>query len=109
MKRGPVGGRWYQNAVFYELRVRSFADGNGDGVGDFKGLISRLGYLKGLGVDCLWLLPIHPSPLKDDGYDVADYYSVHPDYGTLVDFKAFLREAHRLGLRVILDLGLNHT
>ena len=109
MKRGPADGRWYQNAVFYELRVRSFADGNGDGVGDFKGLTSRLGYLKGLGVDCLWLLPIHPSPLKDDGYDVADYYSVHPDYGTLVDFKAFLREAHRLGLRVILDLVLNHT
>ncbi|MEK9144475.1 MAG: alpha-amylase family glycosyl hydrolase, partial [Elusimicrobiota bacterium] len=109
MKNGCVDGRWYQDAVFYELRVRSFADGNGDGVGDFKGLTSRLGYLKGLGVDCLWLLPIHPSPLKDDGYDVADYYAVHPDYGTLADFKAFLREAHRLGLRVILDLVLNHT
>jgi len=93
----------------YELRVRSFADGDGDGCGDFAGLRRRLPYLRRLGVDWLWLLPIHPSPLKDDGYDVSDYFAVHPDYGTMADFRSFLAEAHRLGLRVMLDLVLNHT
>ena len=85
---------WYKSAVFYELSVRTFADGNGDGKGDFPGLTGKLDYLKSLGVDCLWLLPFFPSPLRDDGYDVADYVDIHPDLGTLDDFKVFLREAH---------------
>jgi maltose alpha-D-glucosyltransferase/alpha-amylase len=100
---------WYKDAVFYELYVRAFCDGNGDGHGDFKGLMQKLDYLQELGVDCIWLLPIYPSPLLDDGYDVADFYGIHPDYGTLDDFKAMLDEAHRRGLRVITDLILNHT
>ncbi|WP_288481895.1 maltose alpha-D-glucosyltransferase, partial [uncultured Deinococcus sp.] len=100
---------WYKSAVFYELSVRTFADGNGDGKGDFPGLTSHLDYLKNLGVDCLWLLPFFPSPLRDDGYDVADYTNIHPDLGTLDDFKVFLREAHARGLRVIADLVTNHT
>lgn len=99
---------WYKDAVFYELHVRAFQDGNGDGKGDFRGLISRLDYLKNLGVDCLWLLPFYPSPLKDDGYDIADFYDIHPDYGTLEDFKAFLSEAHARGIRVVADLVVNH-
>ncbi|PTA68298.1 maltose alpha-D-glucosyltransferase [Deinococcus arcticus] len=100
---------WYKSAVFYELSVRTFADGNGDGKGDFPGLTGKLDYLKNLGVDCLWLLPFYPSPLRDDGYDVADYVGIHPDLGTLDDFKVFLREAHARGLRVIGDLVTNHT
>ncbi|MBZ9752475.1 maltose alpha-D-glucosyltransferase [Deinococcus sp. HMF7604] len=100
---------WYKSAVFYELSVRTFADGNGDGKGDFPGLTGKLDYLKNLGVDCLWLLPFYPSPLRDDGYDVADYTGIHPDLGTLEDFKVFLREAHGRGLRVIGDLVTNHT
>ena len=100
---------WYQDAVFYELHVRAFQDGNDDGIGDFVGLTRRLDYLKELGVDCLWLLPFYPSPLRDDGYDVADYRTVHPDYGTLADFERFLEEAHARGLRVISDLVVNHT
>ncbi|WP_110887532.1 maltose alpha-D-glucosyltransferase [Deinococcus yavapaiensis] len=99
---------WYKDAVFYELHVRAFQDGNNDGKGDFRGLITRLDYLKSLGVDCLWLLPFYPSPLKDDGYDIADFYDIHPDYGTLEDFKAFLSEAHARGIRVIADLVVNH-
>ncbi|ADV67450.1 maltose alpha-D-glucosyltransferase [Deinococcus maricopensis] len=100
---------WYKRAVFYELSVRTFRDGNGDGKGDFPGLTSKLDYLKSLGVDCLWLLPFYPSPLRDDGYDVAHYTDVHPDLGTLEDFRVFLREAHARGLRVIGDLVTNHT
>ena len=100
---------WYKDAVFYELYVRAFCDGNGDGHGDFEGLIQKLDYLQELGVDCIWLLPIYPSPLRDDGYDVADFYGVHPDYVTLDDFKIVLDEAHKRGLRVITDLILNHT
>ena len=100
---------WFQDAVFYELHVRAFQDGNDDGIGDFVGLTRRLDYLRDLGVDCLWLLPFFPSPLKDDGYDVADYRTVHPDYGTLADFERFLDEAHARGLRVISDLVVNHT
>ncbi|WP_027481864.1 maltose alpha-D-glucosyltransferase [Deinococcus pimensis] len=99
---------WYKDAVFYELHVRAFQDGNGDGKGDFRGLISRLDYLRDLGVDCLWLLPFFPSPLKDDGYDIADFYDIHPDYGTIEDFKQFLQEAHARGIRVIADLVVNH-
>lgn len=100
---------WYQDAVFYEVYVRAFQDGNGDGIGDFVGLTSRLDYLQDLGVTCLWILPMYPSPLGDDGYDIADYRGIHPDYGTLDDFKRFLDEAHRRGIRVIADLVLNHT
>ena len=100
---------WYKNAVFYELNVRAFYDSNGDGIGDIRGVIQKLDYLEKLGIDCIWLLPIYPSPLKDDGYDIADYYGIHPDYGTLEDFKALIDEAHRRNLRVITDLVLNHT
>lgn len=100
---------WFKNAVFYEVYIRAFADSNGDGKGDIQGLTSKLDYLQELGIDCLWLLPMFPSPLKDDGYDIADYYGIHPDYGTLEDFKTFLKEAHSRGLRVITDLVMNHT
>ncbi|MGY2892144.1 maltose alpha-D-glucosyltransferase [Deinococcus sp. UYEF24] len=105
----PQPPEWYKTAVFYELSVRTFNDGNGDGKGDFPGLTARLDYLRALGVDCLWLLPFYPSPLRDDGYDVADYVNIHPDLGTLNDFKVFLREAHARGLRVISDYVTNHT
>ncbi len=100
---------WYMNAIFYEVHVRAFCDSNNDGIGDIPGLISKLDYIKDLGVDCIWILPIYPSPLKDDGYDIADYYDIHPDYGTIEDFKTLIREAHQRGLRVIADLVLNHT
>ncbi|MHA7838472.1 MAG: maltose alpha-D-glucosyltransferase, partial [bacterium] len=100
---------WYKDAILYELRVRSFQDGDGDGIGDFQGLKERLDYLQDLGVTALWLLPFCPSPLLDDGYDIADYRDVHPELGTLSDFKALLREAHRRNLRVITELVINHT
>jgi maltose alpha-D-glucosyltransferase / alpha-amylase len=100
---------WYKDAIFYELHVKAFQDSNGDGVGDFRGLIERLDYLQDLGVDCIWLLPFYPSPLRDDGYDIADYYAVHPDYGTVRDFKQFLKAAHQRNIRVISDLVINHT
>src|SRR5271169_2195304 len=100
---------WYKNGVIYEVHVRAFYDANGDGAGDFPGLTEKLDYIKNLGVTAIWLLPFYPSPLKDDGYDIADYCDVHPSYGTLADFKAFLRQAHRHGLRVITELVLNHT
>ena len=100
---------WYKNAVIYELHVRAFHDSDADGAGDFRGLTAKLDYLRDLGVTALWLLPFYPSPLKDDGYDTADYCDVHPMYGTLGDFKVFLREAHRRGLCVITELVLNHT
>ncbi len=100
---------WYKNAVFYEIYLRAFYDSNGDGHGDLRGLIQKLDYLQELGVDCLWLMPTYPSPLKDDGYDIADYRSIHPDYGNLDDFKALLEAAHARNLRLILDLVINHT
>jgi len=100
---------WYMNAFFYEVHIRAFCDSNGDGIGDIPGLISKLDYIKNLGIDCIWILPIYTSPLKDDGYDIADYYNVHPDYGTLEDFKTLVKEAHKCGLRIISDLVLNHT
>ncbi len=102
-------GLWYKDAVFYELHVRSFQDGTGDGIGDFRGLTSRLDYLQNLGIDCIWLLPFYESPFRDDGYDIADFTKIHPRYGTLEDFQAFLDEAHKRGLRVIADLVINHT
>src|SRR5579883_1520737 len=100
---------WYKDAIIYEVHVRAFFDSNGDGIGDFRGLTAKLDYLQDLGVTALWLLPFYPSPLRDDGYDIADYTGVHPDYGTMRDFRIFLREAHRRGLRVITELVLNHT
>jgi len=100
---------WYKGGIIYELHVRAFQDYDGDGTGDFRGLTSRLDYLRDLGVTAIWMLPFYPSPLKDDGYDISDYYGVHPMYGTLADFKDFLREAHKRGLRVITELVLNHT
>ncbi len=114
MKKNKRAGRpgnplWYKDAIFYQFRVRSFFDGDGDGIGDFRGLTEKLDYLEGLGVTALWLLPFYPSPLRDDGYDIADYVSVHPDCGTLEDFKLFLAEAHERGLRVVTELVINHT
>ena len=100
---------WYKDAVIYELHVRTFSDSDGDGIGDFAGLTEKLDYLHDLGVTAIWLLPFYPSPLRDDGYDISDYTDIHPDCGTLRDFKVFLREAHRRGLRVITELVLNHT
>jgi maltose alpha-D-glucosyltransferase / alpha-amylase len=100
---------WYKDAVFYQLHVKSFADSNADGIGDFPGLTSKLDHLASLGVDCLWLQPMYPSPFKDDGYDISDYTNIHPAYGTLQDFEHFLSQAHARGLRVIIELVLNHT
>jgi len=100
---------WYKDAVIYEAHVRAFHDSNADGIGDFRGLTEKLDYLQELGITAIWLLPFYPSPLKDDGYDIADYYSINPIYGTLKDFKVFLQEAHRRHLRVITELVVNHT
>ncbi|NCC77156.1 MAG: maltose alpha-D-glucosyltransferase, partial [Clostridia bacterium] len=100
---------WYKDAIIYELHVKAFFDSSGDGMGDFQGLIHKLDYIQGLGVNTIWLLPFYPSPLRDDGYDIADYLGVHPDYGTLRDFRQFVREAHNRGLRVITELVINHT
>ncbi|MEI7770902.1 MAG: maltose alpha-D-glucosyltransferase, partial [Chloroflexales bacterium] len=100
---------WYKDAVIYEVHVRTFCDSNGDGIGDFKGLISKLDYLQDLGVTAIWVLPFYPSPLRDDGYDIADYIDVNPAYGTIQDVRTLIREAHRRGLRVITELVCNHT
>jgi maltose alpha-D-glucosyltransferase/alpha-amylase len=100
---------WYKDAVIYQAHVKSFYDSNNDGIGDFQGLTSRLDYLQGLGITCIWLLPFFPSPLKDDGYDIADYTNVHPSYGTIPDFKRFVDAAHERDLRVLIELVVNHT
>ena len=100
---------WYRDAVVYQLHVKAFFDSNDDGIGDFRGLASKLDYVKDLGVNAIWVLPFYPSPLKDDGYDVADYHNVHPQYGTRNDFRIMMREAHRRGLKVITELVVNHT
>lgn len=100
---------WYKDAVIYQVHVRSFADSNKDGIGDFAGLTEKLDYIVNLGVSAIWLLPFYPSPRRDDGYDIADYRSVHPDYGTIADFRRLLKEAHARGLKVITELVLNHT
>jgi maltose alpha-D-glucosyltransferase/alpha-amylase len=100
---------WYHDAVFYELYIRAYQDSDGDGHGDFRGAIGRLDHIQSLGVDCIWVMPHYASPLLDDGYDIADYTAVHPDYGTLDDFKAFVTAAHERGLKVITDLVMNHT
>ncbi|MBN1962683.1 MAG: maltose alpha-D-glucosyltransferase [Deltaproteobacteria bacterium] len=109
VKKSSIDPLWYKEAILYELRVRSFYDANGDGIGDFAGLTEKLSYLQDLGVTALWLLPFYPSPMRDDGYDISDYCDVHADVGTLDDFKEFLDEAHNRGLRVITELILNHT
>jgi maltose alpha-D-glucosyltransferase/alpha-amylase len=100
---------WYKDAVVYQLHVKAFFDSNNDGIGDFKGLTAKLDYIQSLGVNAIWLLPFYPSPLKDDGYDVSDYHNVHPQYGTIADFKQLVREAHRRELRIITELVVNHT
>jgi maltose alpha-D-glucosyltransferase/alpha-amylase len=100
---------WYKDAVIYELHIKAFCDSNGDGIGDFNGLISKLDYLQSLGVTAIWLLPFYPSPLKDDGYDIADYYSINALYGTIQQFRFFLDEAHKRSLKVITELVINHT
>jgi maltose alpha-D-glucosyltransferase / alpha-amylase len=100
---------WYKKAVIYELHIRAFNDSNGDGHGDIPGLIEKLPYLQDLGVTCLWILPHYPSPLRDDGYDIADFYAVHPDYGTLADFQRLVDEAHKRDIRILSELVVNHT
>ena len=100
---------WYKDAIIYQLHVKSFFDSNGDGIGDFQGLIAKLDYIAELGVNAIWLLPFYPSPLLDDGYDISEYRAIHPDYGTLADFRQFVRAAHARGLRVITELVVNHT
>ncbi|MEX1297282.1 MAG: alpha-amylase family glycosyl hydrolase, partial [Candidatus Limnocylindrales bacterium] len=105
----PGDPLWYKDAVIYELHVRAFRDSDGSGMGDFRGLTSKLDYLADLGVTALWLLPFYPSPGRDDGYDIADYGRVNPDYGTLRDVRTFIREAHKRELRVITELVFNHT
>ncbi len=102
-------GLWYKDAIFYQVYPRAFQDSNADGRGDLKGLTSRLDYLRDLGVDCIWLMPIYPSPLKDDGYDIADFYQIDPMYGDLEDFEALLHAVHARGMRLIMDLVMNHT
>ena len=100
---------WYKDAIIYQLHVKSFFDSNNDGIGDFPGLISRLDYIADLGVNTVWLLPFYPSPRFDDGYDISDYRSVHPEYGTMADVKRFIAAAHKRGLRVVTELVINHT
>ena len=108
--RAPTADpHWYKDAIVYQLHVKAFFDSNDDGIGDFKGLTSKLDYVRDLGVNTLWLLPFYPSPLRDDGYDVADYRNIHPEYGSRHDFRVFMREAHQRGLRVITELIVNHT
>ncbi|MFC1960076.1 maltose alpha-D-glucosyltransferase [Chloroflexota bacterium] len=100
---------WHMNAVFYELYPRAFADGNGDGWGDFAGMLQHLDYLEWLGVDCIWITPFYPSPLEDDGYDISSFYGIHPNYGTIEEFRLVIDEIHRRGMRIIPDLVVNHT
>ncbi len=104
-----VNNLWYRDAIFYEVHVKCFYDSNNDGIGDFEGMRQKLDYLKTLGIDCIWLLPFYKSPLKDDGYDISDYYSIQPEYGSMEDFQRFLDDAHASGIRVIADLVLNHV
>ena len=100
---------WFKRAVFYEVHLRGFFDANDDGSGDLRGLTDKLDYLQWLGIDCIWLLPMYPSPLRDGGYDIADFFAVHPDYGTVDDFRTLVEAAHQRGIRVIADLVVNHT
>src|SRR6056297_3703630 len=101
--------QWYMDAVIYQLHVKAFFDSNDDGIGDIKGLERKLDYLQELGVTAIWLLPFYPSPQKDDGYDISDYYRINPQYGTMRDFRSLLKSAHARGMRVITELVINHT
>ena len=105
----PNDPLWYKDAVFYEVFVRAFADSNCDGIGDLPGLTSKLEYLQWLGIDAIWLLPIFPSPLRDDGYDAANYTAIHADYGSLADLQELIAAAHHRGIKVIVELVPNHT
>ncbi|MEM7192736.1 MAG: alpha-amylase family glycosyl hydrolase, partial [Pseudomonadota bacterium] len=105
----PDDRHWYKNAVIYELHIKAFFDANNDGIGDFAGLVQKLDYLHDLGVTAVWLLPFYPSPLRDDGYDIADYTAINPTYGTMRDFRQFVAAAHDRGIRVITELVVNHT
>jgi maltose alpha-D-glucosyltransferase/alpha-amylase len=105
-ERNPL---WFKTAIFYEIHIRGFFDGDDDGSGDFRGLIEKLDYLQWLGIDCIWLLPMYASPLRDGGYDISDFFAIHPDYGTVDDFKTFVDQAHQRGIRVIADFVVNHT
>ena len=108
----PIAGGdplWYKDAIFYQMRIASFADSDGDGIGDFRGAIEKLDYLQDLGVNVVWMLPFYPSPGRDDGYDIADYMSVRPELGTLDDFQEFMHQAHQRNLRVMTELVINHT
>ncbi|MCW0379453.1 Glucosamine kinase [Xanthomonas sacchari] len=108
--RAPAGdARWYKDAIIYQVHVKSFFDSNDDGIGDFPGLISKLDYIADLGVDTIWLLPFYPSPRRDDGYDIAEYMAVHPDYGSIADFQRFVEQAHARGIRIVTELVINHT
>src|SRR5579875_697598 len=100
---------WYKDAIIYELHIKAFFDSDNDVVGDFKGLLQKLDYLQELGVTAIWLLPFYPSPLREDGYDIADYYSINPQYGNIEQFKQFLTETHKRILKVITELVINHT
>jgi maltose alpha-D-glucosyltransferase / alpha-amylase len=100
---------WYKDAIIYQAHVRAFLDTSNDGVGDFRGLTEKLDYVEALGINTIWLLPFYPSPLRDDGYDIADYENINPAYGTLDDFDHFIAEAHRRKIRVITELVINHT
>lgn len=101
--------RWYKDAIIYQVHVKSFFDSNDDGIGDFPGLISKLDYIAELGVDTIWLLPFYPSPRRDDGYDIAEYMAVHPDYGSIEDFEQLVAQAHARGIRIVTELVINHT
>jgi maltose alpha-D-glucosyltransferase / alpha-amylase len=105
----PIHDLWYKNAIIYSLDVEKYVDSNGDGIGDFGGLTRRLDYPAGLGITCVWLQPFYPSPNRDNGYDVSDYYGVHPKHGTPGEFVEFMNHAQQIGLRVIVDLVINHT
>src|SRR5689334_12698322 len=100
---------WYKDAIIYELHIRAFRDANGDGIGDFQGLVEKLDHLEELGVTAIWVLPFYPSPLKDDGYDISDYYNINPSYGDLKWFRKFLKEAKKRNMKVITELVINHT
>ncbi|MBC8129707.1 MAG: alpha-amylase, partial [Rhizobiaceae bacterium] len=105
----PEAMDWYKDAIIYQLHPKTFADSNNDGIGDFRGLIQHLDYVQQLGVTALWIMPFYPSPLRDDGYDISDYRSVNPSYGTMEDFEELVAEAHKRGLRIITELVINHT
>lgn len=100
---------WYKDAIIYEVNVKSFFDKNKDGIGDFKGITEKLDYIQNLGINTLWLLPFFASPLKDDGYDISDYYHIHPSYGTIKNFKKFIKECKKRNLKVIIELIVNHV